>query len=36
MSTASKVIGNEDLEIKFNEASKCLKRGIIFAASLYL
>jgi len=36
MDNAAKVIGNRDLSEKFVEASKCLKRGIVFAASLYL
>lgn len=29
-------IGNTDLEIKFSEAIKLLKRDIVFAASLYM
>lgn len=29
-------MGNRDLETLFNESSKKLKRGIVFAASLYL
>jgi superfamily II RNA helicase len=29
-------MGNRDLESQFNESSKKLKRGIVFAASLYL
>lgn len=33
---AAKNIGNSDLEVKFSEAIKRLKRGIVFAASLYL
>lgn len=33
---AAKNIGNSDLEVKFSEAIKKLKRGIVFAASLYL
>lgn len=43
MDNAAKVIGNQvsvfaiqDLSDKFQEASKRLKRGIVFAASLYL
>jgi ATP-dependent RNA helicase DOB1 len=33
---ASKIIGNVDLKIKFEESQKSLKRGIVFTASLYL
>lgn len=33
---ASKSIGNTDLENKFSEAIKIVKRDIVFAASLYL
>ena len=33
---ASMVIGNSDLENKFSEAIKLIKRDIVFAASLYL
>ena len=33
---AAKVIGNTDLENKFSEADKLIKRDIVFAASLYL
>ncbi|KAH9413833.1 Exosome RNA helicase MTR4 [Dermatophagoides pteronyssinus] len=36
MCQASKVIGNTDLENKFSEAIKLIKRDIVFAASLYL
>lgn len=36
MCMAAKVIGNADLENKFSEADKCIKRDIVFAASLYL
>jgi ATP-dependent RNA helicase DOB1 len=36
MCQAAKVIGNTDLENKFAEADKSIKRGIVFAASLYL
>lgn len=36
MSQAAKVIGNTDLENKFAEANKVIKRDIVFAASLYL
>jgi ATP-dependent RNA helicase DOB1 len=36
MCQAAKVIGNADLENKFAEADKCIKRDIVFAASLYL
>jgi superfamily II RNA helicase len=36
LSEASGLIGNTNLKDKFEEASKLLKRGIIFAASLYL
>jgi len=32
----SKTIGNEELEKKFKEAIRLIKRDIIFAASLYL
>jgi len=31
-----KTIGNDELEQKFTEASKMMKRDIVFAASLYL
>ena len=33
---AAKGIGNTELEVKFNEGIKLLKRDIVFAASLYL
>ena len=33
---ACKIIGNTELKTKFEEAQKGLKRGIVFAASLYL
>lgn len=36
MCGAAKLIGNSDLEEKFKEGIKLLKRDIIFAASLYL
>ncbi|RWS12921.1 superkiller viralicidic activity 2-like 2 [Dinothrombium tinctorium] len=36
MCQAAKVIGNTDLENKFSEANKAIKRDIVFAASLYL
>ena len=36
MCQAAKVIGNADLENKFADADKCIKRDIVFAASLYL
>ena len=36
MVQAAKNIGNTELENKFSEAIKLLKRDIIFAASLYL
>lgn len=36
MCQASKVIGNTDLENKFSEGIKLIKRDIVFAASLYL
>ena len=36
MCQAAKVIGNTDLENKFSEAIKLIKRDIVFAASLYL
>jgi len=36
MSMAAKVIGNKDLEEKFCEGVKLIKRDIVFAASLYL
>ncbi|XP_044753460.1 exosome RNA helicase MTR4-like [Coccinella septempunctata] len=36
MVQASKTIGNKDLEDKFNEAIKSIKRDIVFSASLYL
>lgn len=36
LATAAKTIGNEELEKKLNEGRGRLKRGIIFAASLYL
>ncbi|XP_057320277.1 exosome RNA helicase MTR4 [Microplitis mediator] len=36
LSQAAKNIGNSDLENKFSEAIKLLKRDIVFAASLYL
>lgn len=36
LATAAKTIGNQELEKKLNEGRAKLKRGIIFAASLYL
>ena len=36
MIQASKNIGNVELENKFSEAIKLMKRDIVFAASLYL
>jgi len=36
MVQASKNIGNSELEVKFSEAIRLLKRDIVFAASLYL
>lgn len=33
---ASHAIGNNILEEKFSESIKCIKRDIVFAASLYL
>jgi len=36
LATAAKTIGNEELALKLNEGRSRLKRGIIFAASLYL
>lgn len=36
MVQASKTIGNTQLEDKFNEAIKQIKRDIVFASSLYL
>jgi ATP-dependent RNA helicase DOB1 len=36
MCQAAKVIGNTDLENKFSESIKLIKRDIVFAASLYL
>ncbi|KAI9298253.1 antiviral helicase [Neoconidiobolus thromboides FSU 785] len=36
MAMASKTIGNNELEIKFSEGVRLIKRDIIFAASLYL
>jgi ATP-dependent RNA helicase DOB1 len=36
MVQASKTIGNTDLENKFSEAIRLIKRDIVFAASLYL
>merc|ERR1719436_306296 len=36
LATAAKTIGNQELEKKLNEGRGRLKRGIIFAASLYL
>uniref|UniRef100_A0A6M2DMA1 Putative rrna-processing arch domain protein n=1 Tax=Xenopsylla cheopis TaxID=163159 RepID=A0A6M2DMA1_XENCH len=36
MVQAAKSIGNTDLEVKFNEGIRLLKRDIVFAASLYL
>jgi ATP-dependent RNA helicase DOB1 len=33
---ASKAVGAQELETKFEEAIEKIKRGIIFAASLYL
>lgn len=36
MCQAAKCIGNTDLENKFSEGIKLIKRDIVFAASLYL
>ena len=36
MGCAAKVIGNNELEMKFAEGIRKIKRDIIFAASLYL
>ncbi|XP_045474274.1 exosome RNA helicase MTR4-like [Harmonia axyridis] len=36
MVQAAKVVGNQDLEDKFNEGIRMIKRDIIFSASLYL
>lgn len=36
MVQASKTIGNTDLEDKFNQGIKLIKRDIVFASSLYL
>lgn len=36
MLAASKVIGDEALQEKFKKAAEALKRGIMFANSLYL
>ncbi len=36
MCAAAKAIGNTELEIKFAESISCIKRDIVFAASLYL
>ena len=36
LASASKAIGNDELETKFNSAIAMIKRDIIFAASLYL
>ena len=36
MAQASKNMGNAELETKFSECIKLLKRDIVFATSLYL
>lgn len=36
LSNCARVIDNPDLQAKFNKASEMLKRGIVFAASLYI
>jgi ATP-dependent RNA helicase DOB1 len=36
LASVCKGIGNNELEIKFREASTMMKRDIVFAASLYL
>lgn len=36
MVQASKTIGNSDMEAKFSEAIKLIKKDIVFASSLYL
>lgn len=33
---AVRVIGDQELAAKFEEASESIKRGVVFAASLYL
>ena len=34
--TATQKIGEHDMAAKFEEASRCIKRDVVFAASLYL
>lgn len=36
MISAAKIIGTYELECKFSESREKLRRGIVFAASLYL
>lgn len=36
LSNAAKAIGNHELQAKFEEGSKLLKRDIVFCSSLYL
>jgi ATP-dependent RNA helicase DOB1 len=36
ITSAAKAIGDHDLEVKFEEGSKLLKRDIVFCNSLYL
>jgi ATP-dependent RNA helicase DOB1 len=36
LAVAAKAIGNDELEGKFKEGIKLMRRDIIFAASLYL
>ena len=36
LALAARAIGNQELETKFNDGREKIKRGIIFAASLYL
>jgi ATP-dependent RNA helicase DOB1 len=36
LTDTARIMGNDELIMKLEEASKNLKRGIVFAASLYL
>jgi ATP-dependent RNA helicase DOB1 len=36
MATASKAIGNHELQAKFEQGSELIKRDIVFCSSLYL
>jgi ATP-dependent RNA helicase DOB1 len=36
LSSAAQAIGNQELMLKFEDGAKRIRRGVVFAASLYL